>query len=133
MDIASILSSTTDTGLGTSVAQTQSTVASSFESYFLDATDSSSETDISSETTSSTDASSDASSESGLEEFMQYAKETPAQRFFDSWLSSQNITEDQYNAMPSTEKQKLMDEFETQMKAKLNSETKASETSLAVA
>ena len=127
MDIASITSSSTDTTLATSAAQTKSKVTSSFKSYLLDATDSSSAT------ASSTDASSDASSESGLEEFMRYAKETPAQRIFDSWLGSKNMTVDQYNAMTPAEKQKLTDEFEAQMKAKLGSEATASATAVAAA
>jgi hypothetical protein len=119
MDIASILSNSTDTSLTTSAVQKESKAASSFENYLLEASD------TSSDTTSST-STSDTSSNSGLEEFMQYAKETPAQRIFDSWLSSQKITEDQYNAMTPAEKQTIMDKFEAQMKSKLGSETTAS-------
>jgi hypothetical protein len=51
---------------------------------------------------------------------MAYAKETPGERIFDSWLSSQHITMDQYNAMTPSEKQKIMDEFESYEKQKLN-------------
>jgi hypothetical protein len=41
---------------------------------------------------------------------------------FDSWLHSQNITEQQYDAMTPAEKQKLVDQFEAQMKQKLGAE-----------
>jgi hypothetical protein len=119
MDIASILNNSTDTSLATSAVQKGSKTASSFADYLLDVSDTSSDTTSSAST-------SDASSESGLEEFMQYASETPAQRIFDSWLSSQKITEDQYNAMTPAEKQTIMDKFEAQMKAKLGSETTTS-------
>jgi hypothetical protein len=71
------------------------------------------------------------SSEDGVQEFMNYAKETPAQRMFDSWLESQNMTMDQYNAMSPAEKQKILTEFEIQMKQKLRSEFSSASTSIA--
>jgi hypothetical protein len=59
------------------------------------------------------------SDESGLEQFLQYAKETPAQRMFDSWLSSQHITMDQYNSMSTAAKEKLTQQFDQYMKETL--------------
>jgi hypothetical protein len=70
-------------------------------------------TQASSQTGVSTTASGD---ESGLEEFQQYARETPAQRMFDSWLSGEHITMDQYNAMPAAEKEKLTQQYEQYLK-----------------
>lgn len=61
----------------------------------------------------------DAGGEASLQEFMAYAKETPAQRLFTSWLSGQNITQQEYNTMPTEQKQKLVEEFERQEKQKL--------------
>jgi len=52
----------------------------------------------------------------GLQDFLRYAKETPAQRMFDGWLSSQHITMSQYNAMSTSEKEKLTQQFEQYMK-----------------
>jgi len=62
------------------------------------------------------------SEENGLTEFMRYAKETPAQRMFDSWLTSQNISMDQYNAMSTAEKAKITQEFEQYISEKMKSE-----------
>jgi hypothetical protein len=115
MEITSVLDSSTDTS---SVLQKENKTASSFASYLQDASSSSS----SGTTVSSASSNSDAGGEEALQEFMSYAKETPAQRMFDSWLQSQNITEQQYNAMTPAQKQKLTDEFEAQEKQKLGSE-----------
>jgi len=97
LDSSSIADSTaTQTGKNSST--------SSFASHF---------THASSQTGTAKAASSD---DSGLQEFLRYAKETPAQRMFDSWLGSQNITMDQYNAMSAAEKEKLTQQFEQYMK-----------------
>lgn len=109
MEISSILDSSIDT---TSVSQKENKTASSFDGYFLDASASS----------TSGSVSGDPSGDDAVEEFMHYAKETPAERMFDNWLHSQNITEQQYDAMTPAEKQKLVDQFETQMKQKLGAE-----------
>ena len=61
----------------------------------------------------------DSSGDSGLEQFLQYAKETPAQRMFDSWLSSQHITMDQCNAMSTSAKEKLTQQFDQYLKETL--------------
>jgi hypothetical protein len=82
--------------------------ASSFASHFAQA---------SSQTGTAKAASSD---DNGLQQFMQYAKETPAQRMFDSWLSSQHITMDQYNAMPAAAKERLTQQYEQYMKEKMH-------------
>jgi hypothetical protein len=64
----------------------------------------------------------DAASSGGdaVEQFLDYAKETPAQRMFDSFLQNQHISKDQYNSMTQAEKQKLIDEFKLELKAKMN-------------
>jgi hypothetical protein len=116
MDVLSIQNDSADT---TSVLQKDSKTASSFATFFQAASDSSS-------AASGSSSSSDASGDDAVEEFMRYAKETPAQRMFDSWLSSQNITMAQYNAMTPAEQQKLVTEFETQMKTRLHNEMNGS-------
>jgi hypothetical protein len=86
-------------------AQQGSNSSSSFASYFSEAT---------------------GSSDNAVQEFLDYAKETPVQRMFDSWLASQHISKDQYNAMTPEEKQKLVDEFKEQLKQRLKSELSSS-------
>jgi predicted amidohydrolase len=75
-------------------------------------------------TTSSATSLSDAAS-SGydpVKEFMEYASETPAQRLFDTWLKSEGISKDDYNAMSAVEKQQVLDKFQEYIKAKLRGE-----------
>jgi hypothetical protein len=103
------------------VSQKDNKATSSFASFFQDASSSSSGSAVSGAASSD-----DPGGDEALQEFMSYAKETPAQRMFDSWLQGQNITEQQYNAMTPAEKQKLTNEFEAQMKEKLHSEEGAS-------
>lgn len=57
--------------------------------------------------------------ENPVQEFMDYAKETPAQRLFTDWLGSQNITQAQFNAMSPKEQQKLVEKFQEQLKHRL--------------
>jgi hypothetical protein len=123
MDISSILGSSSDT---TSFLQQKdkTATASAFKNYFLDASTSSSTS--SGTSTSGSGSTSKASGSDALQAFMRYAKETPAQRMFDNWLQGQGVTQEQFNAMTPAQKQKLVNEFETQMKAKLGSETRAS-------
>jgi hypothetical protein len=56
---------------------------------------------------------------SGVEDFLNYAKETPAQRMFDNWLSGQHITMSQYNAMTDAEKQKLLEQYRQQLEQEM--------------
>jgi hypothetical protein len=83
--------------------------SSSFQNHFLDAA---------------------SSNDDAVQEFLEYAKETPAQRMFDSWLESQHISKAEYNSMTQEQKQKLIDEFREQMKAKMKAAlgTSSSET-----
>jgi hypothetical protein len=173
MDVSSILTSSADSA---SAVQKESKTTSSFESYFLKASGTGTETittdtTITKTTTTNSDAASSyvtpadsadartskdasaasllsadiaspattttktttttsvTSSNNALQEFMKYAKETPEQRMFDSWLKSQNISEQQFKAMTPEQKQKLVDQFETQSKAKLKSEMTATASS----
>jgi hypothetical protein len=54
-----------------------------------------------------------------VQEFLDYAKETPAQRMFSNWLDSQGITQSQYNAMSETQKNKLQEQYREYMKEHL--------------
>lgn len=51
---------------------------------------------------------------------MSYAKETPEQRMFDSWLKSHNISQGEYNSMTTDQQQALKNEFQVEMRAKMN-------------
>lgn len=66
--------------------------------------------------------SSTSSSDNAVQDFMEYAKETPAQRMFNDWLTSQNITMSQYNAMPQAEQTKLTSEYREYLKEHLQNE-----------
>lgn len=58
-------------------------------------------------------------SDSVTQNFMDYMKETPSQRMFESFLSSQKITKEQYAAMSPADQQKLIDEFKRQLEQKM--------------
>lgn len=105
MKISSIPDISIDT---TSVLQKENETASSLDSYFLDAS-----------ANSRNSVSGDTAGDDAVQEFMRPARQTPAQPMFDSWLQSQNITEQRYNAMTPAEKQKRIDHFKAQIKKKL--------------
>jgi len=109
MQVSSILDSSISAD-ATAVQTGKKSSTSSFASIFAHASSQASTTKAVS------------SDDSGFADFMRYAKETPAQRMFDTWLSSQNISMDQYNAMSSAEKGKITQEFEQYMKEKMKSE-----------
>jgi hypothetical protein len=112
MEISNVQKTSADSAF---VSQKDNKTSSPFASFFQDASSSGS-------AVSGKASSSDPGGDEALQEFMSYAKETPAQRMFDSWLQDQNITKQQYDAMTPAEKQKLMNEFEAQMKQKLHNE-----------
>jgi hypothetical protein len=113
MEISSVLSNPTDSA---SVMQKENKTTSSFVSHFLDASSNSTSA------VSGTSSSNDPGGDEALQEFMSYAKETPAQRMFDNFLQSQNISKQQYDAMTPAQKQKLVDAFEAQLKEKLGTQ-----------
>lgn len=82
----------------TSSSQSEQESSSSFQSHFLTAS---------------------SSNDDAVQEFLDYAKETPAQRMFDTWLSGQHISKAEFNAMSQEEKQKLIDKFREEMKEKM--------------
>jgi hypothetical protein len=95
--------------------------ASSFASHF---------TQASSQAGPAKAASSD---DDGLQQFLQYAKETPAQRMFDNWLSSQHITMAQFNSMSTAAKEKLTQQFEQYMKETMQGSVAGTSNSVAAA
>jgi hypothetical protein len=111
MQISSVLNSSANAD---AVTYQDSQTSSSFASCFLNASDSSTGSD-------STVSDSD-SSDSAIEEFMAYAKETPAERMFDNWLGSQHMTMAQYNSMTTAQKQAITNEYNAYMKQELNSQ-----------
>lgn len=70
------------------------------------------------------------STDSTVQDFLSYLKESPAQRWFDKFLAAHHLSKDDFNAMSSAEKQKLIDEFkremEDQMKKKMGVNTSTS-------
>lgn len=84
--------------------QNQSKSASSFGSYLAAASD---------------------SDDNAVQEFMDYAKETPAQRMFSNWLGSHNITQQQFDAMTPAQQQALVDQFKQQMEQSLDGKSLA--------
>jgi hypothetical protein len=54
-----------------------------------------------------------------VQQFMDYAKETPAQRMFDNWLEGQHITQAEYDSMSQAQKQKLLDQYQLQLKQEM--------------
>jgi len=67
--------------------------------------------------------------EDGTQQFMDYMKETPAQRMFTNFLTSHHISQSQFDAMPPKQQQALIQQFEQQLKQRM---TAASETGPAV-
>jgi hypothetical protein len=55
----------------------------------------------------------------GTQQFMDYAKETPAQRMFDNWLEGQHISQSEYDSMTQAQKQKLIDQYQLQLKQEM--------------
>ncbi|MDR3722988.1 MAG: hypothetical protein P4K83_00685 [Terracidiphilus sp.] len=103
----------------TALSEQKKQSKASFADFFTDASSSTSE----SSTSTQTDA-----DNTGLEEFMAYAKETPAQRMFDSWLKGQNITRDEYKSMTPEQQQALQNKFETYLKSRLDEKLGVSST-----
>jgi len=55
--------------------------------------------------------------------FLDYMKQTPAQRWQAAWLSQHNITQQQFDAMSAEEKQKLINQMKQEMEAKMKDRT----------
>lgn len=101
---------------------TNDTFASLFQNAAENAERAADSAASSTSSTSGSSSSSSTSDTSGLTAFLEYARETPEQRMFDSWLGNQGITKSQYNAMSAEEKQKLTTQFEQIEKAKFKEE-----------
>jgi ABC-type transporter MlaC component len=72
------------------------------------------------------------SNDDAVQEFLNYAKETPAQRMFDSWLGSQHITPEEFASMSPEQQQALMNKFKEQIKQKLENGLSVSSSSATV-
>ena len=66
------------------------------------------------------------SSESAVQWFQNYMKETPAQRFEDSWLAAHGLTQKQLDAMSPQQRQAVMQQMANDMKQQLEQKTRAS-------
>lgn len=59
------------------------------------------------------------SGEDVVQQFMDYMKESSAQRMEDAWLAAHGITRKQFDAMSGAEKQKIVKEMQQDIKQKL--------------
>ena len=69
-----------------------------------------------------------ADASSSLQWFQSYVKETPGQQMFTAWLGSQKISPAQFQAMSPQAQQKLRDEFEHQLREKMEPSESATST-----
>ncbi len=60
-----------------------------------------------------------AASAEAKQEFLTYMQKTPAQRMREAWLKSHNLTEEQLEAMPPEERQKIEKQMADEIKEKL--------------
>ena len=64
-------------------------------------------------------SSSSSSGNDAVTQFMDYMKETPAQRMQDAWLQQHGISPQAFAAMTGAQKQKIIDERKQDIEAKL--------------
>jgi hypothetical protein len=64
-------------------------------------------------------SSSASSSDDATTQFLNYMKETPAQRMQDAWLKQHGISPQAFAAMSGEEKQKIIDQMKQDIEAKL--------------
>ncbi len=58
--------------------------------------------------------------DTGVQQFMDYMKETPVQRMFTNFLSSHHISQSQFDAMSPQQQQALTQQFEQQLKQQMS-------------
>lgn len=109
------------TALGALQGDSSSTTSQKNNASFADAFQTASQA-ATTDTLAEKHAASGAESKS---EFLRYASETPEQRMFDNWLSSQGISQDQYKALGVKQQQALHEKFEEQMRDKITSDAQA--------
>jgi hypothetical protein len=51
-----------------------------------------------------------------VKEFLDYMKETPAQRFEDNWLAAHYLTREQYDAMPPQQREAIQKQMASELK-----------------
>ena len=61
--------------------------------------------------------------DSATQDFTNYMKETPAQRFQDSWLKQHGISQEDFNNMSPAEQQKLLEQMKQDMEERMKSST----------
>jgi hypothetical protein len=115
MQISSLFDSSPVTS---SLSQQTSESTSSFAGYFLDSSGSS--------TGSSSSTSDGDQVDNAVQEFLDYAHETPEQRLFSNWLGSEGISEQDYKAMSPAQQQALHNKFAQQLQDKMKDSTLAS-------
>jgi TPP-dependent pyruvate/acetoin dehydrogenase alpha subunit len=78
----------------------------------------------------SSDPLSAAPAKSAKDEFMDYAKLTPAQKMRAAMLARMGLTEDQIKAMPAEERQKIEDQIKQQIKQQVENDPNKTKGSL---
>jgi hypothetical protein len=66
--------------------------------------------------------------ESGVQQFIDYMKETPAHRMFANFLNSHHISQSQFDAMPPKEQEALTQQFEQELKQQISGASNTSPT-----
>lgn len=55
--------------------------------------------------------------------FLEYMSKTPEERYFDAFLKSKGMTQEEFDALPVEEKQALMQEFQETIKQRVENDT----------
>ena len=87
------------------------------------ATDSSSSSSSSNASSSVGASASLGSGDSTIDQFKAYMKETPAQKMQDAWLARHGLTRAQFEAMDDTQKQKIVDQMQHDLKQQAQAQT----------
>jgi predicted flavoprotein YhiN len=70
-------------------------------------------------TTTNASGSSASTGDGAVQQFMNYMKETPAQRLVNAWLQQHGISPQQFAAMSAADKQKIINEMKTDIENEL--------------
>lgn len=58
-----------------------------------------------------------------VQAFLDYMSKTPEERYFDAFLKSKGMTQEEFDALPTDEKQALMQEFQETIKQRVENDT----------
>lgn len=70
-------------------------------------------------------SSSGTTSETAEQKFLNYMKETPAQRLEDQWLAAHHLTRKELDAMPPKQREAILKQMAAEIKQQLKQQTEA--------